>query len=180
MKLLSLALLITFFDSPSANAATFTNIVDFSLSNGPVSVLVTGNIVTNCSVCTLTSGPMSDIVSFSFSVTGSLTDTISGPSSFSGPFVVAPSPLSVAGGKVLYDPSASGFDQFMVYNSAMVVTDQVVFGQNYIDVQVGDTDITFPQTPIPATLLLFGSGLGALGLFGWRRKRKNGAAIATV
>jgi hypothetical protein len=34
-------------------------------------------------------------------------------------------------------------------------------------------------TPIPA-LPLFASGLGALGLLGWRRKRKNSAAIATA
>ena len=27
-------------------------------------------------------------------------------------------------------------------------------------------------TPVPAALPLFTSGLGALGLFGWRRKRK--------
>jgi hypothetical protein len=35
-----------------------------------------------------------------------------------------------------------------------------------------------PSTPLPAALPLFASGLGALGLFGWRRKRKNTAAIA--
>jgi hypothetical protein len=29
-----------------------------------------------------------------------------------------------------------------------------------------------PTTPLPATLPLFGGGLGALGLLGWRRKRK--------
>jgi hypothetical protein len=29
-----------------------------------------------------------------------------------------------------------------------------------------------PATPLPATLPLFASGLGALGLLGWRRKRK--------
>jgi len=33
-------------------------------------------------------------------------------------------------------------------------------------------------TPLPAALPLFASGLGALGLLGWRRKRKNAAAIA--
>jgi hypothetical protein len=33
-------------------------------------------------------------------------------------------------------------------------------------------------TPLPATLPLFASGLGALGLLGWRRKRKAAAAIA--
>ena len=33
-------------------------------------------------------------------------------------------------------------------------------------------------TPLPAALPLFAIGLGALGLLGWRRKRKNVAAIA--
>jgi hypothetical protein len=32
-------------------------------------------------------------------------------------------------------------------------------------------------TPLPAALPLFASGLGAMGLLGWRRKRKNAAAI---
>jgi hypothetical protein len=35
-------------------------------------------------------------------------------------------------------------------------------------------------TPLPATLPLFVTGLGALGLLGWRRKRKNGAALAAA
>jgi hypothetical protein len=33
-------------------------------------------------------------------------------------------------------------------------------------------------TPLPAALPLFATGLGALGLLGWRRKRKHAAAIA--
>ncbi|MGD0420648.1 MAG: hypothetical protein ABSA68_13895 [Xanthobacteraceae bacterium] len=33
-------------------------------------------------------------------------------------------------------------------------------------------------TPLPATLPLFATGLGALGLFGWRRKRKAAGALA--
>ena len=33
-------------------------------------------------------------------------------------------------------------------------------------------------TPLPAALPLFATGLGVMGLFGWRRKRKNAAAIA--
>jgi len=32
-----------------------------------------------------------------------------------------------------------------------------------------------PETPLPATLPLFATGLGALGLLGWRRKRKQAA-----
>jgi len=35
-------------------------------------------------------------------------------------------------------------------------------------------------TPVPATLPLFGSGLAVMGLLGWRRKRKNVAALAAT
>jgi hypothetical protein len=37
-----------------------------------------------------------------------------------------------------------------------------------------------PPAPLPAALPLFATGLGALGLFGWRRKRKVTAAIAST
>ena len=33
-------------------------------------------------------------------------------------------------------------------------------------------------TPLPAALPLFATGLGAMGLFGWRRKRKSSALAA--
>jgi hypothetical protein len=39
---------------------------------------------------------------------------------------------------------------------------------------------TVSSTPLPAALPLFASGLGAMGLLGWRRKRKNTAAIAAA
>jgi hypothetical protein len=39
---------------------------------------------------------------------------------------------------------------------------------------------TVSATPLPAALPLFASGLGAMGLFGWRRKRKNASAIAAA
>jgi hypothetical protein len=35
-------------------------------------------------------------------------------------------------------------------------------------------------TPLPAALPLFAAGLGAMGLFGWRRKRKASDAMAAV
>ena len=37
-------------------------------------------------------------------------------------------------------------------------------------------DLTITPTPLPAALPLFATGLGALGLLGWRRKRKAQAA----
>ena len=40
------------------------------------------------------------------------------------------------------------------------------------------TEFSVAETPIPAALPLFATGLGALGLLGWRRKKK-AAALAT-
>ena len=37
---------------------------------------------------------------------------------------------------------------------------------------IGDTTFTATTTPVPAALPLFATGLGGLGLLGWRRKRK--------
>jgi len=39
--------------------------------------------------------------------------------------------------------------------------------------------ISVSQTPLPTTLPLLATGLGALGLLGWLRKRKVAAALAT-
>lgn len=40
------------------------------------------------------------------------------------------------------------------------------------------TSASVSATPLPASLALLGSGLGALGLFGWRRKKKVAAPAA--
>ena len=42
------------------------------------------------------------------------------------------------------------------------------------------TEFSPTPTPLPAALPLFATGLGAMGLLGWRRKRKNTAAIAAA
>jgi hypothetical protein len=42
-------------------------------------------------------------------------------------------------------------------------------------VAIGTWTVTISETPLPAALPLFASGLGALGLLGWRRKRKAAA-----
>lgn len=42
------------------------------------------------------------------------------------------------------------------------------------------TLFTVANTPLPAALPLFATGLGAIGLLGWRRKRKASAAIAAA
>jgi hypothetical protein len=52
------------------------------------------------------------------------------------------------------------------------------FGDRQL-IKVFTIDVIAPTaTSLPAALPLFATGLGALGLFGWRRKRKTSAAIA--
>ena len=45
-------------------------------------------------------------------------------------------------------------------------------GSTTLTVTVPDGLSLEPATPLPAALPLFGTGLAALGLLGWRRKRK--------
>jgi hypothetical protein len=51
-----------------------------------------------------------------------------------------------------------------------------IYNYNEADSNSGNTPLTV--TPLPAGLPLFATGLGAMGLFGWRRKRKNAATTA--
>ena len=44
----------------------------------------------------------------------------------------------------------------------------------------GDVFSAAAPTPLPAALPLFASGLGAMGVVGWRRKRKKDAARAAA
>jgi hypothetical protein len=46
-----------------------------------------------------------------------------------------------------------------------------LFGAHIPSTDVGSVSITPAATPLPAALPLFATGLGALGLLGWRRKR---------
>jgi hypothetical protein len=51
---------------------------------------------------------------------------------------------------------------------------------SFADAHLTVTNPDLSATPLPATLPLFATGLGAMGLFGWRKKRKNAAALAAV
>jgi hypothetical protein len=46
---------------------------------------------------------------------------------------------------------------------------------NYDDLDFVFTNVVQAETPVPAALPLFASGLGVLGLFGWSRKRRTQA-----
>jgi hypothetical protein len=51
-------------------------------------------------------------------------------------------------------------------------------GFSTTNVVIGNLSLATSEVPLPAALPLFASGLGALGLLGWRRKKKAGALAA--
>jgi len=55
-----------------------------------------------------------------------------------------------------------------------------VQGSDTLNRANGTSPIATLATPLPAALPLFATGLGALGLLGWRRKRKAAAAVAAI
>ncbi|MGZ5866501.1 MAG: hypothetical protein ACXWKC_14070, partial [Xanthobacteraceae bacterium] len=67
--------------------------------------------------------------------------------------------------------------------STPIRIESIAFGSRVFMIGLDDVSVTGPsvaETPIPGALPLFASGLGALGLLGWRRKRKAVAAIAAA
>jgi hypothetical protein len=67
-------------------------------------------------------------------------------------------------------PHTLALDKFYYFTEATANTTD-----NTPNVLLHELDVT---TPLPAALPLFATGLGAVGLLGWRRKRKASAAIA--
>jgi len=55
--------------------------------------------------------------------------------------------------------------------------DSITYESNYL---YGNVTVAVAPTPLPAALPLLATGLGAIGLLGWRRKRKNGATLAVA
>ena len=80
----------------------------------------------------------------------------------------------------LYDLSGYNYYYF-TYDGAQVQNGQ---GDNVLLASITGQSTPFGggqnEAPLPAALPLFTSGLGVLGLLGWRRKRKNAAALAAA
>jgi hypothetical protein len=73
----------------------------------------------------------------------------------------------------------NGFDWTNVASVLMATTGYgAAYGQGFDAVTAAQYAGFISATPLPATLPLFASGFGALGLLGWRRKRKAQALAA--
>ena len=108
-------------------------------------------------------GPTGGTVTLSF---GSITDW-----SFVG-VVGYPSFLWSASSTPSGDSASAGWD-FVDYDKGALFS-------GYVTASGGPGIWTPNFTPLPASLPLFATGLGALGLLGWRRKRKASVANSAV
>lgn len=79
----------------------------------------------------------------------------------------------------LLDPNTSGVWQQGSFNVTATGSDTLTIGFQDDPAWIAFDNLSVTSaTPLPAALPLFASGLGALGLLGWRRKRKKAQAIA--
>ena len=78
---------------------------------------------------------------------------------------------------LLFDPNCPS-DLFQTAPPP-TTTGQLIFSGGYAQLAWAVADFNpASATPLPAAFPLFATGLGALGLLGWRRKRKNAAIAA--
>ena len=110
-------------------------------------------------------------VGFSFA---GLTDSFStfGFKQFSDAPSIAPSSSPVLPFRVFIPTDPCFIGDVCRVDGVLVAYDQPV--------QIGTWEVTISQTPLPATLPPIATGLGTLGLLGWRRKRKHAAALAAA
>jgi hypothetical protein len=160
-----------------AQASTY----NFSYSDGIVSA--SGTLTTGAADTGL-NGPGFDITGITGNVTDTLgTSTITGLLG-SGVCCQAPADNNIfyPSGTPFLDRAGLGFSggngeevniYYITNYFALVSTDN-----NLTSSGSGPGSFTADATPLPAALPLFASGLGALGLLGWRRKRKAAAFAA--
>jgi hypothetical protein len=85
--------------------------------------------------------------------------------------------IIVGDGTVTILPDSSNLSSLTLAELSPISVLVFTTSDNISAVHFSALEITqVPEVPIPPSLLLFASGLGALGLLGWRRKRK---ALAT-
>ena len=170
---------------PGANATTFdwkyVGPTAFIFGSGTLQATYTGI------------GDGYDVTAISGKANG---QTILGLSDYNFPdqMVYSPSPPDIALDSLgLSFSVGSGSESFQLYEDDGLYTPGPPYGcggvycligpGNTVTGGAGDPFVTVAfsltpvsATPLPAALPLFATGLGAMGLFGWRRKRKNAPA----
>jgi hypothetical protein len=92
--------------------------------------------------------------------------------------------VSINGGPPIDLTSATNTGTFVGFTDTSLITSVVLTETGNLPPDYGSVlDLISVQqsvsaTPLPAALPLFAGGLGALGLFGWRRKRRAAGLVA--
>ena len=84
--------------------------------------------------------------------------------------------LSLFNGMFTYTPNSNFFGVDMFKYAILDETTNTTSNTATVTIVVNQAIVS--TTPLPAALPLFATGLGAMGLFGWRRKRKAQAVAA--
>jgi hypothetical protein len=160
---------LLFSGSGPARAVTY----DVSGSNG-VGYTLTGTIVADATLSTITSVNLIETSSSASSITSFI--SYSSPVLVIDPSIYGTVFLSFAGGPTPAQLAAliPGYFQ-TTYGCG---TDPICVAILTQDSFVATATAEVSATPLPAALPLFAGGLGALGLLGWRRKRKAPALAA--
>jgi outer membrane lipase/esterase len=102
--------------------------------------------------------------------------SISNVDGVNGTALINPDPALITNSWALYGTTALLRSANAAQTSFWADDEHFAAGAQQLE---GELFISVANAPLPAALPLFASGLGALGLLGWRRKRK-GAAIAAT
>ena len=86
-----------------------------------------------------------------------------------------PSSVQLSGGGIAF--VAGGIDFEIFYFSLFPFSSYETIDSLYYQTE---DDFSATPTPLPAALPLFATGIGAMGLLGWRRKRKNAGVTAAA
>ena len=178
----ALTLLVLVGTGSSVKASSITETVDFTASNFSTAV---GS----------TPAP-EDPVKGSFTITFDPTMSVSGGTTISFNSIN----IALSAQPVFFNYAAGGELDVCSSSSASPICG-ITEAENSFELQINDfatsptfTGFSYTQSgvdalwdtndgsatvvPIPGALPLFATGLGAMGLLGWRRKRKNAAALA--
>jgi hypothetical protein len=182
----ALAVILCALTLSAAKASSITYSITYNVNIALVfGVTANGTITTDGMLGTLTA---SDITDWNLLLHGGLANfTLSNSNSSVADLGTTP-PLTATSTGLFFDFSSTtlGFIGFATSGSTngLSFCDVGACGSQFAGIAIivnslgitekssGDLEIASRATPIPAAFPLFATGLGAMGLLGWRRKRK--------